>query len=92
MNRRIRMLFAAALLSSANVTASPTANEFSACHKQAAALLLQCLEQRPGYQNEHCWKQSRQANQACYAEVASSHRPDPARIEAEKKARAAAGK
>lgn len=66
--------------------ASPTPNEYSRCHQMAASLLLNCLNERPGYVNEKCWETSRHQTNVCYKEVIKSHRPDPAKIEAENKA------
>ncbi len=77
---------------SALSAASPTANEYLPCHQATAMTLQRCLDQRPGYKNDACWREAQQANTACYQQVKASHAPDPARIEAEKRARAAQGK
>ncbi|MES3023239.1 MAG: hypothetical protein V4857_16865 [Pseudomonadota bacterium] len=69
--------------------ASPTSNEYAPCHKLAAYSLTACLEQNPGYVNDKCWKESKRQNDACYAGVRESHRPDKAKIAAMKKAEAA---
>lgn len=68
-------------------TASPTPNEYTHCHQLAAQRLQRCLDERPGYANDHCWDGARKAQQQCYADVVAAHVPDRARIEAERRAR-----
>jgi hypothetical protein len=85
----IQMRFSLAFLLSAFYSlaiASPTSNEYLPCHKMAASMLLNCLDERPGYVNDQCWESSRHQTNVCYAEVKKSHRPDPDMIEAKKKA------
>jgi len=67
--------------------ASPTADEFLPCHQIASSALLKCfkcLDQSHGYNSGKCWDSARALNEACYAKVSESHRPDAARIEAAK--------
>lgn len=66
--------------------ASPTPNEFLPCHQMAASVLMKCLDQNPGYADDHCWDAARHQNAACYAKVQASHQPDRERIEAAKEA------
>lgn len=56
--------------------ASPTSNQFEACHKQAAAVLYHCLEKRAGHKGkgDECWQESKQHNQACYSDLFESHK------------------
>lgn len=68
--------------------ASPTAEEFLPCHKMAADMLQRCLDGRPGYENDACWAEAKTAQQRCYRSVNKAHRPDKARIEAERRAAA----
>jgi hypothetical protein len=85
----IRLGFAAVLLSSPALFASPTSEEFLPCHKAASAVLQACLDKRPGVDDAACWTESRRANAACYTHVRQSHqRPDKARTQAAAKAAA----
>jgi hypothetical protein len=72
--------------------ASPTSNEFLPCHKMASAVLLHCLDEKTGHGAGDCWDRSRNTNDTCYEDVWKSHRPDPDRIKAEKKAKEEAKK
>lgn len=60
---------------SAITLASPTANEYLPCHRQAAASLQACLDHSPGAENQGCWRESQQRNASCYREVKLSHAP-----------------
>jgi len=48
----------------------------------AASVLTKCLDQTPGYADEHCWEAAKRNNAACYAKMQESHQPDRDRIEA----------
>lgn len=54
--------------------ASPTSNEYEACHRRAAATLQSCLDTAPGRPPDRCWADARRANDLCYAQVRESHR------------------
>ncbi|MDO8767542.1 MAG: hypothetical protein Q7K57_02325, partial [Burkholderiaceae bacterium] len=68
--------------------ASPTPNEFEACHRMASALLRACLDNSAGQASERCWERARLKNKVCSAEVRQRHRPDRERTEAAKRAAA----
>jgi len=78
-------------LQTAVALASPTSNEFRACHQISSKLLQQCLDDAPGSPSEECWSRAKRANDACYAQVKHSHRSDEARISAMKEAEAKKG-
>lgn len=61
------------LLAGGAVHASPTPNEFEACHKLAAAVLRACLDQAPGRLDEACWRQSHERAVTCHAQVRDGH-------------------
>lgn len=66
--------------------ASPTANEYQACHRQAARVVEMCLDDTPGGDGANCWKRAQAHQQACYREVRAAHVPDRRRIEAMRQA------
>lgn len=68
------------------VMASPTSDEFVPCHQMASEVLLVCLNDHAGQTGDTCWDAARRNNETCYDRVFARHRPDKARIEAEKRA------
>lgn len=84
----LMMILAAS--ASAMAMASPTSDEFKACHRQASAALSACLDQQPGYENAECWSHARGVNSDCYRRVAESYRRTPEKEAAARRAREAA--
>ncbi|TMS57195.1 hypothetical protein MW7_014675 [Imbroritus primus] len=66
--------------------ASPTADEYLPCHRQAARALEMCLDAAPGGFHDDCWKRGRAYQQACYRTVKAAHVPDRKRIDAMRRA------
>jgi len=67
--------------------ASPTSDEYIACHHMALDHARRCLDEAPGGLNDACWESAKLMNNRCYAKTAANHTPDKSRIEAEKKAK-----
>lgn len=88
---RNTLLSAALLCVSSGGLASPTVDEFQACHRMVSASLQECLDQHTWQRNDVCWRQARQENDHCHAAVWSRYaRPDPKREAARRKAEAEA--
>lgn len=66
--------------------ASPTADEYLPCHRQAARFLEMCLDAAPGGFHDDCWKRGRAHQQACYRAVKAAHAPDRKRTDAMRRA------
>ena len=77
---------AALMLALPAAIASPTANEYLPCHRQAARVLEMCLDDAPGGLHNACWKQARAHQEACYHEVRAAHVPDRKRTAAMRRA------
>lgn len=83
----LRMLVWVALMTAMSAAiASPTDNEYQACHRQAARVVEMCLDETPGGDGTHCWKRAQAHQRACYREVRAAHVPDRRRIEAMRQA------
>jgi hypothetical protein len=70
-----------------SATASPTPNEFTACHQLTSAVLFECLEQHPGQKNRQCMDLAQRKLDACYADLWASHRPDKTKRDAAEQAK-----
>ena len=82
---RVRTLAAAGLaVQVAIAMASPTSNEFTFCHRLAAASFFECLEEKSGQTDRVCLDSALRQKDRCYAEVKASHRRDQGRFDAEK--------
>ena len=74
MSARALLLACCAVLAAWSAHASPTDNEYQACHRLAAKLLQHCLDEAPGRAQPQCFARARRANEACYADVRERHR------------------
>lgn len=89
MHRPLRgraVALASTLLAAGVLHASPTPNEFQACHQLGAKLLQHCLDQAPGRLEEACWRQSRERTSGCYADVRNAGTRERERAEAARRA------
>lgn len=77
-------VLALAILAAGGLHASPTSNEFQACHQLGAALLRHCLDEAPGKLDSTCWQRSRERTAACYADVRGGDARQQERARAER--------
>jgi peroxiredoxin len=67
--------------------ASPTPNEFKACHQLTSALLFDCLEQHLVQKNRQCMDFAQHKLDACYVDLRESYVLDNVKRDAAEKAK-----